>query len=774
MTDTTYSKRKEILLNTFLNRMEFSDKYMTAEEYQTLADTFVDLSSASLHKYIRKEWIPGLDRNVMICLADYKNSPRKESSELHNIECIYEVFSVNPVTGIIEVSVTRPIKIADIEHRLDAEIVQSAKMGIPYTEACERIYANGMSLSPFSKKYALFPKELTSTIGAQIVKGTLDKINKRYNIYALREREKLQAELASRDDVTTKEILFELRKNDQMLRYDPGTKYHVLVNKMRMPGVARSYKKQWSRFFKENTDPSIRKLMGKTLSFDMHHYNILAGLTFHDGMENDGMYHASKQKSLYRCQAAVRFPLFFKSVLLEPKILKKIDKGIAPDKVLSEWTEIDMPINAIRKIEGVSWQKASAEMLYSEHYLKSACQVLKYLPVDFSPKTKKGWGALKEISKLQGKTGIFSYPEHAEMIRKSFGRNAKIKNIDELGKLMSGADNGFYSISGYEDFYNDFAKRVVLPQVLKIYQNMRTQGDFLSKADNDREIRDIAELFGPIDDTVKPIVAYFLKPNTVFGLMKESESWHDRTSELNRILEYGHVQGSSKWDSFLNEVFDAKNGLQIVCLHDVLSLIDEGNKMRHCVGTYATKCISQGSAILSIRDKEGNSLSTVEIAPKYIKKKSDSDDPKTYAIDMEIVQHRGTYNSQPSVESTEAMAELVEKIHNKELEINWSALDVRTPEKNLKKEMYLISSMIGYAPNNETGAGDMVLNFYKPYMKTQFRTVNYNDLSDDPELTRLTMNLINSMENKHLSEKNTLELHYENDERIAEFRANHF
>ena len=49
-------------------------------------------------------------------------------------------------------------------------------------------------------------------------------------------------------------------------------------------------------------------------------------------------------------------------------------------------------------------------------------------------------------------------------------------------------------------------------------------------------------------------------------------------------------------------------------LTNTQQLIDEGNAMNHCVGSYTVSCVDQHSAIFSLQDESGR-IATVEIDP---------------------------------------------------------------------------------------------------------------------------------------------------------------
>jgi hypothetical protein len=91
-----------------------------------------------------------------------------------------------------------------------------------------------------------------------------------------------------------------------------------------------------------------------------------------------------------------------------------------------------------------------------------------------------------------------------------------------------------------------------------------------------------------------------------------------------------------KWPLLLPKRVQLSPAVQAVSLGTPHALADEGHRMQHCVGGYSTPCFLGESHIISLRDSEDNSLSTLEIRlDKY------------NARQMKIVQHKGHRNRSP-------------------------------------------------------------------------------------------------------------------------------
>ena len=103
------------------------------------------------------------------------------------------------------------------------------------------------------------------------------------------------------------------------------------------------------------------------------------------------------------------------------------------------------------------------------------------------------------------------------------------------------------------------------------------------------------------------------------------------------------------------------HGLTVISLTDSFQLAEEGRQLKHCVSTYTEVCLLGLSHILSIRDKTGASLSTVEISLE--------DEPSGRLI-PKVLQHVGLMNSEPEPSSKAALAAVMHKLRKPERQ-NW-------------------------------------------------------------------------------------------------------
>ena len=121
----------------------------------------------------------------------------------------------------------------------------------------------------------------------------------------------------------------------------------------------------------------------------------------------------------------------------------------------------------------------------------------------------------------------------------------------------------------------------------------------------------------------------------MFRLVEWSARWHRMMWDYAGVSDRRN-ENLHKWPLLLPKRVQLSPAVQAVSLGTPHALADEGHRMQHCVGGYSTPCFLGESHIISLRDSEDNSLSTLEIRlDKY------------NARQMKIVQHKGHRNRSP-------------------------------------------------------------------------------------------------------------------------------
>ena len=121
----------------------------------------------------------------------------------------------------------------------------------------------------------------------------------------------------------------------------------------------------------------------------------------------------------------------------------------------------------------------------------------------------------------------------------------------------------------------------------------------------------------------------------MFRIVEWSARWHRMMWDYAGISER-RDENLNKWPLLLPKRVPLSPTVQAVSLGTPHALAEEGQRMQHCVGGYSTPCFLGESHIISLRDSEDNSLSTLEIRlDRY------------NARQMKIVQHKGHQNRSP-------------------------------------------------------------------------------------------------------------------------------
>lgn len=166
--------------------------------------------------------------------------------------------------------------------------------------------------------------------------------------------------------------------------------------------------------------------------------------------------------------------------------------------------------------------------------------------------------------------------------------------------------------------------------------------------------RSLGEWAGQIDaDPDQALEA--LHQYSILRLAQLSRRWHDwqvrRVGEAEPDL-FADMDGDTSdhrhscWLSLIDGPWPHGRH-QVVPLTTPLMLQDEGGRMGHCVGSYASVCLYFGSQIFSIRDTTSNkSLSTVEMKLA---------DEGFFAGKVHVVQHRGPANADPTPECQQTL-----------------------------------------------------------------------------------------------------------------------
>lgn len=189
----------------------------------------------------------------------------------------------------------------------------------------------------------------------------------------------------------------------------------------------------------------------------------------------------------------------------------------------------------------------------------------------------------------------------------------------------------------------------------RIPERLEKQGaslvDIITLPDFERSLCDWAE---QVDADPEQAIAA-LHQYSIFRLAQLSRRWHDwqvrivGEAEPDLFADSTVEDDANRYTSWLGLIDTpwTHGRQQVVPLTTALMLKEEGARMGHCVGGYASTCLYFGSQIFSIRDIQTNrSLSTVEMKLS---------DDGFLANKVHVVQHRGPANADPVPECQQTL-----------------------------------------------------------------------------------------------------------------------
>lgn len=273
-----------------------------------------------------------------------------------------------------------------------------------------------------------------------------------------------------------------------------------------------------------------------------------------------------------RRQFSESYPIF---TALLPEIDETVVKGEPVLPVLAKLT--GLPIPHLKRLRGVHWQKLGghARMLIEDVEGSTVYEVLKTIPVDRMPQSRRDWISLDHLSHWRGMVGIAQWRALITAASRNWEGYVDLAKADFWHALDDTA-NALQSVfSGAMPYYATPASRIVRERVI---------------------LEVCGENFG-------------LKRMKAF-----TNVWHKGearrtalTSSFRRIV---FEQEPASWDPLTPEGFASSSGSMTWLLNED-ELAREGQEMNHCVGSYWSYCARGESHIAQVFAKDG-SRSTVE------------------------------------------------------------------------------------------------------------------------------------------------------------------
>lgn len=351
----------------------------------------------------------------------------------------------------------------------------------------------------------------------------------------------------------------------------------------------------------------------------------LLGICNHDTMLDVYRYnyliHPVCKISTYRRQALQIFPLL-RDLILNPTQDHSVTR-------LQNWIDVGNPLlTAVadfcrcpktipRFLSGKDYDETGAEW---QGQLVLLADLLSMLPPDYWPKNSDEWQLFNQwLRPVFYALGNTRHREYRPQLP---------------GWLQELANEGYDRIPARLERHG-----VSLIDITTLYDFERSLREWADQIDADAELAIEA-----------------LHKHSILRLAELSRRWHDwqvrcvgeAEPDIYTAEECAEDERTrlSSWLTLIDEPWPHGRNL-VVPLTTPLMLSDEGGRMGHCVGSYASVCLYFGSHIFSIRDKSsGRSLSTVEVKLS---------DEGFISGKVHVKQHRGPANIDPSPECQQTL-----------------------------------------------------------------------------------------------------------------------
>ena len=728
-TENQIYTRKIRTIETFVRHSSLLRDYVSSNEYQKIQEVFIDSALATVNVFYKdSDDSNPFGRDYIFYLNNFRHqsNPREQIAE-------YLLISRNPDTGLLEFG-TSTISTENRMYNIDSDKINSAIKTafmnqrplekdtaidwMPHSKAFRSMYAYdlaSLNLKNFLRE-AYMVGSSRHSFDSQYLKEIDAKIERNRKLIAINKNSPENAE----NDKLKKTLTF----YRSMRHKTPSYRLYLFLEKLRAIGIMKQKKKMLFFFYKRNILQNERRILSSFFHYNPYHLNLLNGYK-----EGDNSHNEVKTRALYRRQALDRYPIFGKHLFSNygSSALEEIDKGSSPEKALLRMgnyiksdTRLEKgKISRIKYFQNLKWQRTGTELIHDHNHLESMLDSLSPLNKDHLPTSRNGWYALnllikKGMPKDQDSSVLQKNFITKSIIESTFGRNKSYGNVDLYSNFKT-KDEIEKEISEIFDFIDDFGSKVVYPHLVKRYED------------------GLDDRVPQFEDSY-PVIAELVSSLSLLQLKKMSNDWHSeqRMSEMRKLINLANLNLPSEWPKLVDMDYECKNGLYIVSLSNTVSLIEEGKRMSHCVGTYAEKCMYHGSNIVSIRDDNGCSLSTAEIVLLPVEKTAADEEalfntPPSYTL--KLIQHRGIRNSNPSEEEKNALNEFISAIKRSDLPISEDVVRRQT-KKEYMNVMSQLHRRVGFNPDNSNGIGDMMLNYYSRYMNKKYKKLNYTDLGE--------------------------------------------
>jgi hypothetical protein len=178
-------------------------------------------------------------------------------------------------------------------------------------------------------------------------------------------------------------------------------------------------------------------------------------------------------------------------------------------------------------------------------------------------------------------------------------------------------------------------------------------------------------------------------------IIELSDWWQRQQNQINEAIPLD--ADMTEWPG-LTKTIVTLDGYHIETLNTFTLLKEEGDQMGHCISSYSHECLEGNKHVVSIRDPQGNRLSTAEL--------------RIGLYDVSIAQHVGPKNSTASAEATHALQWYVDNINQRKIVVEFDKLYEH--RKKMAEQKNSLTKFIGFDPKQEEKC-QRAFDKYHPY-----------------------------------------------------------
>ena len=304
---------------------------------------------------------------------------------------------------------------------------------------------------------------------------------------------------------------------------------------------------------------------------------------------------------------------------------------------------------------------ASARHIPEEWHgnLPELLEALDSVAIEKLPQTEQDWQAFTDIYRgLRISTEMHDYRRTVK--NRWMGEIAKTGWTKSYAKFMA-LESGVGSLGDTFDFLDELGRA----------------GNWMAR--NIRQCRKDDNL----TEEERYLMHWMRAPDT-YGmnrLLDASILWHHANNNQVAPTSKNKKSGET-WEPLFGFPVELSNDVLAVTLCSQYDLNHESNQLQHCVRSYASKCYTGHTHIISLRNKYDESLSTIEIVQRKDQ--------------WQVVQHRAIGNREPEIkllELAKPLLQYIEQHADTKVLQDWKEFAAKNNPFSIKKPSFTLKNL---------------------------------------------------------------------------------